>query len=304
MRAAVAGAALVLAASAIVGVQPEPASAAKRLLVAGDIASCAWRGDEATAALVARRRGLVLTAGDNVYQRGTRARFRACYGPSWGRFRARTRPVPGNHDRATPGAAGYFAYFGQRAGPPGRGYYAFDVGPGWRVYALDSTRCAIEGCDQGSAQYRWLRQDLEHHPRACSLAVLHHPHYSSGRHGNSGFTRPLLRLLYEAGAEIVVNGHDHVYERFAPARPWGRIDYQHGLRQFIVGTGGAPLYGWKRGRPAHSRARQNRMHGVLQLDLSTDGYGWRFLPVRGSYRDRGQGSCHAPPAAATQEPVG
>jgi len=127
------------------------------------------------------------------------------------------------------------------------------------------------------------------------MAVLHHPHFSSGQHGNVSSTRPLLRLLYRAGAEIVINGHDHIYERFAPARTWGKVDPRHGIRQFIVGTGGAPLYGWRRGRPAHSRKRQNRVHGVLRLELRADGYAWEFLAVSGRFEDRGDGICHGPP---------
>jgi hypothetical protein len=275
------------------------------LVIAGDIAGCGWESDSATAALVSDWDGLVMTAGDNVYDLGTEDEFEACYGPTWGRVRERTRPVPGNHDYGTPGAAGYFRYFGQRAGPVGRGWYAFDHGT-WRIYALDSD-CELTGqCRRGTRQYRWLKGDLAKHPRRCVMAVLHHPAFSSGPHGNSKRTMPLLNLLYRAGAELVVNGHDHIYERFAPARPWGGRSQAHGMRQFIVGTGGAPLYGWKpEGRPAHSVVRQNEVHGVLRLDLRWDGYAWRFLPVAGArFDDTGTGTCHGAPAGSRRADEG
>ncbi len=214
-------------------------------------------------------------------------------------------PVPGNHDYGTPGAASYFRYFGKRAGPVGRGWYAFDHGT-WRIYALDSD-CELTGqCRRGTRQYRWLKDDLARHPRRCVMAVLHHPAFSSGPHGNSERTMPLLNLLYRAGAELVVNGHDHIYERFAPARPWGGRSEAHGMRQFIVGTGGAPLYGWKPdGRPAHSVVRQNEVHGVLRLDLRWDGYAWRFLPVAGArFDDTGTGTCHGAPAGSRRAEEG
>jgi hypothetical protein len=275
------------------------------LLIAGDIAGCDWDADSATADLVADWDGLVMTAGDNAYEAGTDEDFQACYDPTWGRALDRTRPVPGNHEYGTPGAAGYFRYFGKRAGPVGRGWYAFDHGT-WRIYALDSD-CELTGqCREGSRQYRWLKGDLVGHPRRCVMAVLHHPRFSSGPHGNSRVTMPLLRLLYRAGAEVIVNGHDHIYERFAPARPWGARSQAYGMRQFIVGTGGAPLYGWKSsGRPAHSVVRQNQVHGVLRLDLAWNSYTWRFLSVAGGhFEDAGSGTCHAAPPIGRRAAAG
>jgi 3',5'-cyclic AMP phosphodiesterase CpdA len=267
------------------------------IVVAGDIAGCAWRGDESTARLVELIPGIVMTAGDNVYQTGTLRQFRRCYHPSWGRFRNRTRPVPGNHDVVTPGAAGYFQYFGWRAGPRRRGWYAFDAGA-WRVYALNTNCRTIGGCKEGSAELHWLRADLAAHPRRCVLAVWHHPRYSSGLHGNRKASRAFLSALYEAGADIVVNGHDHIYERFAPARPNGTADPEHGIRQFIVGTGGAPLYRASRPFAPNSRRRISSRHGVLRLALEWDRYQWAFIPVRGgsSVRDRGASRCHEAPA--------
>jgi 3',5'-cyclic AMP phosphodiesterase CpdA len=267
------------------------------IVVAGDIAGCGWRADSATARLVQGIPGIVMTAGDNAYPSGTLRQFRECYGPTWGRFRDRTRPVPGNHDRVSDRGAAYFEYFGWRAGPPGRGYYTFTAGT-WRVYALDTNCRAIGGCKEGSAEYRWLKADLAAHPSACVLAVWHHPRYSSGTHGSLTASRALLRLLYDAGAEIVVNGHDHVYERFAPMRPNGRRDLQFGIRMFVAGTGGAPLYGFPRGRLRNSRVRNATTHGVLRLTLRPGRYAWRFLPVPGgSFTDSGTGVCHDAPGA-------
>lgn len=272
------------------------------VIVAGDIASCAWSRDRATARLVDAIPGIVMTAGDNAYQIGSHRQFRRCYAPTWGRFRDRTRPVPGNHDWGTPGAAGYFRYFGRLAGPPGRGYYAFSAGT-WRVYALASDCWAVGGCKMGSAQYRWLQSDLASHPRRCVLAVWHAPRFSSGPHGNSSATRPLLKLLYDAGAEVVVNGHDHVYERFAPARPDGRADPAYGIRQFVVGTGGAPLYSFRKRLAPNSQVRDASTHGVLRLRLAPDGFSWKFLPVRGDkFTDEGAGDCHGShPASKVNE---
>jgi hypothetical protein len=280
-------------------VEPSEPSATATILIAGDISSCAWTADSRTARLVAARKGIVMTVGDNAYPSGTKRQFRECYGPTWGRFRDRTRPVPGNHDYATKDAAPYFAYFGARAGPKGRGYYAFDAGA-WRVYALDSDCYSGGRCKKGSAQYRWLKHDLAEQYRRCTMAVLHQPRYSSGPHGNSNVTRPLISLLYKAGVEVIVNGHDHIYERFAPARPRGRVDREFGFRQFIVGTGGGPLYRYRAGRPEHSRKRQRRTHGVLRLRLDADSYTWKFLPVkRGTFSDSGTTECHDAVGLAT-----
>jgi hypothetical protein len=263
----------------------------RTLLIAGDIAGCDWSGDSRTADRVASSDGLVMTAGDNAYQVATLSVLRACYGPTWGRFKSRTRPVLGNHDDF----GAFFGYFGRKAGPRGRGYYAFDLGA-WRIYALDSNCELRRGCRAGSPQYRWLKKDLERDPHRCTMAVLHHPTFSSGPHRTSTKTMPLLTLLYRAGTDLVVNGHDHIYERFQRARPWGKVDLEHGMRQFIVGTGGAPLYALRKDRPPHSQVRQNKTHGVLRLQLSGDRYAWRFLPVRGQrFDDRGETVCHDPP---------
>lgn len=261
------------------------------LVGAGDIASCASTGDESTAALLDAIPGTVFTTGDNVYNHGTPVEFARCYEPSWGRHRARTRPAPGNHDYGTPHAAGYFAYFGEAAGAPNKGYYSYNLGS-WHIVVLNSNCGAVGGCGPGSPQERWLRADLAAHPAACTLAYWHHPRFSSGPHGGTMAVQAFWQALYEAGAELVLNGHDHLYERFAPQDPDGRRDEERGIRQFTVGTGGASLYAV--GRPApNSEVVNTTTYGVLKLTLYPDRYEWEFVPVPGGrFTDSGSGTCH------------
>jgi len=276
-------------------------ASATTILIAGDIATCDGDADADTATLIAGLPGTVMTAGDNAYPSGSPADFANCYAPTWGAFLDRTRPALGNHDWVTAGRAGYFGYFGSRAGPAGRGWYRFDAGT-WRIYVLDSTRCwrpsagAASGCAAGSPQYRWLKADLVAHPHACVMAVWHHPRFSSWRHGSTTAPRPLLRLLYRKGAELVVNGHDHAYERFSPATPDGMPDLNHGIRQIIAGTGGAPLHVFGQTLAPNSVFRDDTHHGVLRLDLATYGYTWTFLQAPdGQTLDSGTGGCHGRP---------
>ncbi|HEY6015076.1 MAG TPA: phosphodiester glycosidase family protein, partial [Candidatus Limnocylindrales bacterium] len=201
---------------------PTPTGSEAVLVGAGDIASCGLTADTATAKLVAGIAGTVFAAGDEAYESGSAAEFKNCYAPTWGPFLDRTYPVPGNHEYVTSGAAGYFNYFGARAGAAGAGWYAYDLGT-WRIYALNSN-CAVVGCDAGSAQETWLRDDLAANPRACVLAYWHHPRFSSGQHGNDSEVAALWNDLYAAGADVIVNGHDHDYERFAPQAPSGKAD--------------------------------------------------------------------------------
>lgn len=261
------------------------------LVGAGDIASCSSSGDEATAAVLDTIGGTVFTTGDNVYDDGSAAEFANCYDPSWGRHRARTRPSPGNHDYHTAGAAGYYAYFGAAAGPPA-GYYAYDLGQ-WRIYALNSNCGDIGGCGLGSAQYTWLSADLAANPRACVAAYWHHPRWSSGaEHGSHTFMGPIWQALYDAGAELVLTGHDHLYERLAPMNGAGNPDPARGVRAFVVGTGGRSHYSFGSILPT-SEARNATTFGVLKLTLSAAGYAWQFVPVSGqSYTDAGSGTCH------------
>ncbi len=270
---------------------PTPPAASGVVLVgAGDIASCGLTTDTATAKVVAGIPGTVFTAGDNAYENGSAANFRDCYQPTWGAFRDRTNPSPGNHDYVTSGAAGYFSYFGARAGPAGTGWYAYDLGA-WRIYALNSN-CAVVGCDAGSEQEQWLRADLATSPRTCVLAYWHHPRFSSGQHGNDSEVAPLWDALYAAGAEVIVNGHDHDYERFAPQTPSGAADSATGIREFVVGTGGASLRSFATIR-ANSQVRNSATHGVIKLTLGSSGYAWQFIPAAGgTFTDSGSGTCH------------
>jgi hypothetical protein len=262
------------------------------LLAAGDIASCDSGGDEATAGLLARLPGTIATLGDNVYDSGTSAEFGRCYHPSWGRFKSRTRPSPGNHDYETAGAAGYFGYFGAAAGEPGKGYYSYDLGS-WHVIALNSNCGDIGGCKQGSPQERWLAADLAQNATRCTLAYWHHPRFSSGlRHGSDGSMWEIFRTLYEHGADVALGGHEHNYERFAPQSPTGALDPARGIRTFVAGTGGKSLHPLGQPLPA-SEARNDRTYGVLELTLKPTGYSWRFHPVAGrTFTDSGSDSCH------------
>jgi hypothetical protein len=267
------------------------ASAYPVLVGAGDIASCANSGDAATTRVLERIPGTVFTAGDNAYERGTAAEYAKCYDPMWGRFKSRTRPVPGNHDYETAGAAPYFSYFGSRAGTAGQGWYAYDVGT-WRVYSLNSNCAEIGGCGPGSAPEEWLRADLAANPRECVAAVWHHPLFSSGAHGGTADTRPLWQALYDAGADVVINGHDHDYERFALQRPDGTADPDKGIREFVIGTGGKELRPFATAK-ANSEVRKSTVLGVLRLELKASSYTWRFMPVAGSsWTDTGTTACH------------
>ena len=272
-----------------------PASAAEAYLVAaGDIASCAGAGDEATAALVALSPGTVATMGDNVYDSGTAGQFTDCYGPTWGQFKDRTRPSPGNHEYGTPGASGYFDYFGAAAGPAGKGWYSYDLGD-WHVIVLNSN-CAQVGCGPGSEQETWLRADLAASPHQCTLAYWHHPRFSSdASHGSDTAVAPFWDALYEHGAELVLGGHAHVYERFRPQDPLGRFDPDFGIQQIVVGTGGRNHYGFSAVK-GHSLVRNAGTFGVLQLTLRAGSYDWRFLPEAGkTFVDTGTSACHGRP---------
>jgi hypothetical protein len=233
----------------------------------------------------------VLPLGDLQYEDGALPKFRQSYDPTWGRLKSITRPVPGNHDYGTRGARGYFDYFGDAAGDRRRGYYSFDIG-GWHLIALNSNCFAVGGCGAGSAQERWLRADLAAHPAHCTLAYWHHPRFSSGSHGSDPAYDAFWRALYEAGAEIVLNGHDHTYERFAEQDPAGRPDPGRGIREFVVGTGGRSLYALKKVE-RNSEAFSAEVFGILALTLHPSGYEWRFVPGPGkAFADSGRGSCH------------
>jgi hypothetical protein len=268
------------------------AQAAGAVMVgAGDIATCSVSGDEATAKLLDGIPGTVFTTGDNVYESGTAAQFRDCYGPSWGRHTARTKPSPGNHEYYATGASGYYGYFGSAAGSSSKGYYSYDRGD-WHVVVLNSMCEKVGGCGATSPMVSWLRNDLAANPNRCTLAYFHHPLFSSGKHGNQTKMRPAWEALYAANADVVVNGHDHHYERFAPQRPGGVLDRERGIREFVVGTGGAS-HSRLGTVKANSRVRNASTYGVLKLTLNADSYSWKFVPVAGkTFTDSGTTSCH------------
>lgn len=262
------------------------------LVGAGDIAECDAHEDELTADLVEAIPGIVFTLGDNVNDGGSMRNFEDCYGPTWGRpgIKERTRPTIGNKEYATPDAAAYFEYFGAAAGDPGAGYYAYDAGA-WRVYVLNSNCGKVGGCSEGSRQGRWLAEDLAANPRDCVLAMWHHPLFSSGPHARTYATADLWRLLDDAGAELVLSGNTHAYERFAPQTANGDPD-PRGIVQVIAGTGGSPLTHFA--EPAsNSMVRAARTYGVLKLELAPTSYAFEFIGVAGpEFRDRGVAPCH------------
>ena len=259
---------------------------------AGDIASCTSQGDEQTARLLNLIPGDVFTAGDNAYPDDSASDFANCYDPSWGTVKSRTYPAIGNHEYNTPGAAGYFGYFGAAAGDPTKGYYAFNEGS-WRIYILNSN-CGIVSCVAGSAQEQWLRADLAANPSACSLAIDHHPRFSSGSaHGSNPSVQPLWQALYDNGVEMLLSGHDHDYERFAPMNAAGDLDTAAGVRQFVVGAGGGSHDQLGPTPLPTTEVRQSTTYGVFHLVLGSGEYEWEFIPIAGAlFTDRGSGTCH------------
>ena len=271
---------------------PAKAESVAVLVGAGDIADCAsLAGAEATAQLLEKIPGTVMAVGDLAYPDGKPENF-ACYDKTWGRVKDRTRPAPGNHEFHSAGAAYYFQYFGAAAGEPSKGYYSYELGS-WHIVVLNSECFEAGGCDKDSAQGKWLREDLAAHPVACTLAYFHKPLFSSGgAHGDDLNIKPLWDALYEANADVVVSGHDHDYERFAPQTPEGKADVTRGIREFVAGTGG------KNHRPfsaphANSEVRDTTAFGVLKLTLLPGRYEWEFVPEAGkTFTDSGQGTCH------------
>jgi hypothetical protein len=261
--------------------RPAPPVRTFVVAAAGDIAG-QGDGDDQTASVLDRiAPSVVLTLGDNAYPDGALSEFHSYYEPTWGPHRARTRPSPGNHDYHTEGASGYFGYFGPRAPAP---YYSFDLG-GWHLISLNSEISMAEG----SAQYEWLRSDLASSTARCTLAYWHKPRFTAGKYDDFTYTTPVWRLLYAAKAEVVLNGHDHNYQRYERLTPDGAPAPAGGIREFVVGTGGRSLYALS--RDERREAGQSRVLGVLQLTLRPAGYDWRFVPVSGGYSDSGSGDC-------------
>jgi acid phosphatase type 7 len=260
------------------------------LVGAGDIGDCDTTDDTATAAIVEGIDGTVFTAGDNAYPEGRAQDFADCYDPTWGRFKDRTRPAPGNHDWMTKGLKGYLDYFGKAAEPDGHPWYSYDLGS-WHIVVLDSMCGETGGCGKGSAQGTWLAADLAASQARCTLAIWHAPRFSSGEHGDYEGVASFWDALYAADADLVVNGHDHDYERFAPQDPAGHEDRARGIREFVVGTGGAEPRAFKAPKP-NSELRAAEVHGVLKLVLHPGSYDWSFIPTGGVFADSGSGPCH------------
>ncbi|NUT32599.1 MAG: alkaline phosphatase [Hamadaea sp.] len=285
LRASRASADLARASRASADLAPEGAAAV--LVGAGDIAACG-SGSRKTAKLLDAIPGTVFTLGDNVYPDGSARNFRRCYEPTWGRHKDRTRPVIGNHDYRSDFGAPYFDYFGTAAGEPFLGYYSYDLGA-WHVVVVNSN-CDFVDCDD---QLHWLEADLKASKAACTVAMWHHPLYTSGSdHGPATWMRPYFQTLYDHGVELNLTGHNHHYERFLPMDATGDVDLDRGVLPIVVGSGGAGHYGFGRIRK-HSVTHDDDTYGVLKLTLRTGSYDYEFVPVAGrTYTDGGRGTCH------------
>jgi len=293
----------VASADAVFATPPDPR--AVRIAAAGDIAcdpeSSAFNGGAGTLtechqvgvsdAILAGGYDAVLPLGDVQYDSGTASEFAGSYVPSWGRLKAITHPAVGNHEYGSPGAAPYFQYFGAAAGEPGKGYYSYDLGS-WHLIALNSNCAQIGGCAVGSPQELWLKADLAAHPVGCTLAYWHHPLFSSGQNGDAESMAPIWGDLYASGADVVLNGHDHDYERFAPQDAQGGRDDARGIREFVVGTGGKNHMTFKTIQP-NSELHDTSSFGFLELTLSDGAYAWRFVSdPPGGLADSGRDTCH------------
>lgn len=278
------------------------AATAPVIIAAGDIGDCTRTRDDATGDLLDDIPGIVMPLGDLAYLNGTLDEFTNCYAPNWGRQKHRTRPVPGNHDYNTPGAAGYFGYFGAAAGDPAKGYYDFVVGD-WLVIVLNTGTDKPVDYEAGSQQEQWLRAELASHSQHCVVALWHHPRFSTtnGRDLIRPEVTAVWQALYEYGVDLVLNGHDHNYQRWAPQQPDGTADAAFGIRQITVGTGGGEgLYNFGPiPAGANLEVRNNDTVGVLKVTLRDGGYDWQFVPAPaagGSFTDSGSGTCHGRPS--------
>jgi hypothetical protein len=298
----------------ILGLAPAEAAGDPVIAAAGDIAcdptsgsfnsgngsSSSCRARYTSDLLVTGNFAGVLALGDDQYYCGGYDAFVRSYALSWGRVKAVTHPAVGNHEYLTSGgtgcnssntaAAGYFNYFGAAAGQQGKGYYSFNVGA-WHLVALNSNCSNVGGCSKGSPQYTWLAADLAAHPNTCTLAYWHIPLFSSGGRSAANM-RSIWQLLYDKNADLVLEGHDHIYERFAPQTSTAVQDAARGLRSFIVGTGGANHTSLAT-VAANSQVRNSSTYGVLRLTLHATSYDWKFLPEAGkTFTDSGTSSCH------------
>ncbi len=286
--------------SAVVTVQA--ATGPPVLAGAGDIADCSRASQEGTARVLDGIVGQVATFGDGAYPDGSLADYMNCFDPSWGRHKARTRPSTGNHEYnhgSAAGAPGYYAYWGAAAGDSGVGYYSYELGA-WHIIVINSSL----NMSAGSPQEQWLRADLAAHPATCTLAYWHHPRFSSGGNGSTVATQPIWQALYDNYADVVINGHDHDYERFAPQTPTGVLDTARGIREFVVGTGGNSLYNWPGAPIANSEVRSDVNYGVIKMTLWPTSYDWQFIPVAGgTFTDQGSALCRSSTPHQNQPPV-
>jgi hypothetical protein len=321
-------AAILATACACIALAAAPAQAADPVIAAaGDIAcdtrSEFWNGglgveghcrqQHTSDLLVGAGLASVLTLGDTQYHVGALSDFEAAFDPSWGRVKPLIRPALGNHEYGTSNARGYFDYFngpGRQGGPAGdrdKGYYSYNLGA-WHLIALNSAcdqvdrGAAAHGCATGSPQEHWLRSDLAANRQACTLAYWHSPRFNSGLRGDDLLVEPFWDALHQAGADVVVNGDAHDYERFAPQDPRGASDPARGIRQIVAGTGGVFFTGWSKLKP-NSEVRQNNTFGVLMLALHASSYDWRFVPEAGkTFADAGTSACHGRTAGFTAPP--
>ena len=303
-----------------VQITPAPAAAsaeqvaltgASIMIGAGDIAVCGTDGDERTAKLVdsvlrvdsvAKVHDEVFTLGDNAYPDGSASNFALCFTPSWGdstkRIMKKIHPAPGNHEHQSVGAAPYYQYFGSHAGSSKKGYYSYDVGE-WHVIVLNSEIIVNSGFTDAErkAQEDWLRNELKGTQKLCTMAYWHHPRFSSGWHGDDTSLQPIWQILYDGGVDLILNGHDHEYERFLPQNPLGALDSAKGMAEYIVGTGGGDLRGFRSNPSPNSAARVQGYFGVLKLTLGKGEYRAAFLDVSGRVWDPSGGKCHQDVAA-------
>lgn len=281
-------------------------SGASVMIGVGDIAVCGTEGDEQTAKLVdsvlradsvAKVSDEVFTLGDNAYPDGSASNFALCFAPSWGdsskRILKKIHPTPGNHEHLSVGAAPYYQYFGSKAGSAKKGYYSYDVGE-WHVIVINGEIVVNSSFSDAErkAQEEWLRGELKGPQKFCSMAYWHQPLFSSGWHGDAPVLRPIWQLLQDGGVDLILNGHDHDYERFLPQNAFGVVDSTRGMIQYVVGTGGGDLRGFRNNPRATSAARVQGYFGVLKLTLGKGEFRAAFLDVNGRVWDPSGGKCH------------
>ena len=258
------------------------------ILAAGDNAMCGSEEASWTAAMMEVFPDDILLMGDISNDYGTVEQYADCFDPDWGRYKTRIHAVPGNHDYYS-GGGPFYDYFGPAAGPAGVGYYSFDL-YGWHIIGLNSNCDLVGGCAPDSTQYQWLVEDLNSHPAQCTLAFWHHPFFSSLIAGGSTNMFYFIQALYDAGADVVLNGHNHVYNRFLPMDPQGNVDLKRGLREFVAGTGGAWLQSDFVDPP--EREVEISTWGLLRLELGEGYYRWSFYDTDLQLLDDGEGWCH------------